>query len=163
MKKLFVCVCIVATGLLIGSTEATAQWSTYRAEAFNIQIDVPDAWNTTVEGDLLESTSDDGSIVLLLYPYKDESISTEELFYMVVEELGFESEGDVQEIEDLNGLHAYLGVGVGDVDGDPVGIVLISATYDENNYIGYIFTNIDAYEGHADTMINIISSLAPLQ
>ncbi len=161
MKKL----CRIAFSLLLlaGCTAsyATAQaWDTYASEEFDIQFDVPSGWITEVDGDILISTGD--GIVLVVAAVKDESISTQDLFKLQVESLDLEAEGEYEEIELLGGMLGIIGSGAGVIEGEVVGIILLAATLDENNYVAYIYALPEAFDEHQDTMVDIITSLAPL-
>lgn len=141
--------------------QATAQgWSTYESEAFGLQFDLPDGWITQVDGDMLVSTGD--GIVMVVGAANDDSIDTYDLFAMMVENMGIEAEGEYEELEMAGGILGVLGTGVGDIEGETVGVVLLAATLDAANYFAYIYATPDAYEANVDTMIDIITSLAPL-
>jgi len=142
-------------------SQATAQgWSTYESEAFGLQFDLPDAWTTEFDGDLLVSTGD--GIVMVVGAANDDSIDTYDLFGMMVENMGFESEGEYEELEMAGGILGVLGTGVGEIEGETVGVILLAATLDAANYFAYIYATPEAYEANVDTMIDIITSLAPL-
>jgi hypothetical protein len=92
----------------------------------------------------------------------DDSIDTYDLFGMMVENMGFEAEGEYEELEMAGGILGVLGTGVGDVEGETMGVVLLAATLDAANYFAYIYATPEAFEANVDTMIDIVTSLAPL-
>ncbi|HMB90471.1 MAG TPA: hypothetical protein VKP65_06470 [Rhodothermales bacterium] len=145
----------------VAATQAKAQgWSTYESEAFGLQFDLPDDWTTEVDGDMLVATGD--GIVMVVGAANDDSIDTYDLFGMMVENMGFEAEGEYEELEMAGGILGVLGTGVGEVEGETVGVVLLAATLDAANYFAYIYATPEAYEANVDTMIDVITSLAPL-
>jgi len=164
MKKIII---LSALALLMSSCLfADVTWSTFQAEDFNIQFDIPDNWTTESKDDetvpTFFATNPKQDIALVLLIYKDESISTEELFDQAVDNLDMELEGEAEQTE-INGLDAWLGVGAGVIEGETAGIVIMAATYDENNYVAYIFTEADAFEKRAEMMEQIINSFAPIE
>lgn len=145
-------------GLL--TVPASAQdWVTYESEAFDIQFDIPDCWETEIEDEMLTATGE--GIVFVLTAVKDESVSTKELFDIQVETMNMEAEGEYEEIELPGGILGVIGSGSGVIDGEVVGVILLAATLDDNNYLVYIFADPDAFEKNEAVMVDIITSLAP--
>ena len=160
-------------GILVASMGAAAfaasqgsSWERYENAAMNISFQVPGGWSTTAGSEdgvpMLTSLSPDESISLVVVAYKDEAIGTEELLDRAIEELDAELEGEAEEL-DINGLHAWMATGVGVIDGGDVGLVIMAATYDENNYVAYVFSDIDVFERNAELMGTIIGTFAPLR
>ncbi len=152
--------------LLAGLLFADVTWDTFQAEDFNIQFQIPENWTVETDDDQdvpsLFATNPKQDIALVVLVYKDESISTEELFDQAVDNLDMELEGEAEETE-INGMNAWVGVGAGLIDDEAAGIVVMAATFDENNYVAYIFTEADAFEKRANLMEQIINSFAPIE
>ncbi|MBN2412690.1 hypothetical protein JXQ31_13455 [candidate division KSB1 bacterium] len=157
---------IIMVFLLTGMVFSAVNWKTFQAKNFNIQFKVPEDWTTETDHDedvpSLLSTSPDEDMALMVYAYKDSTLSTEELFDQAVENLNMELDGDAEETE-INGMQAWLGGGAGKIDDQVVGIVIMAATYNENNYIVYIFTETDVFEDNTDLMEEIINSFSPIE
>lgn len=167
MSKLMQLGGLVALLAIGAASDVRAQeWDTYTSEAFNIAFSIPAGWQTETQADedvpSLVSQSPDGNIVLVVLAYEDEEIGTEALLDNAVDMLDIELEGEAEE-QDLNGLHAWVAVAAGDVEGTDAGIVIMAATYEANNYIAYIFTPAEAFEEHVEIMGAIIDSFAPIE
>ncbi len=167
MKKLSqicltVCVLPVIAGIIVSSTLMVhaQDWVVMESEEFDVQFEVPANWETEAEGDTV--TSYGNGIVFVLTAVKDDSISTEDLFYAQVDALDIDSEGEIDDIELRGGILGILGAGVGEIDGEVVGIMLLAATMDDNNYLAYIFAAPRKFERKADLIADVITSLAPL-
>ncbi|MFT5470275.1 MAG: hypothetical protein ACI8UO_005402 [Verrucomicrobiales bacterium] len=130
------------------------------SEEFDIQFEIPTNWELEIEEDSVAAFGN--GIVFVITAVKDDSITTKELFEIQVETLEMESEGEVEEVELKGGIHGMLGGGAGVIDGDVVGLVLLAATLDENNYLAYIFAEPKKFERQKDLIFNVITSLAPL-
>lgn len=162
-QTLSVCVLLlfVMSNLTLGQ-----EWETYESKEYNIQFDVPAKWKTThgIKKDIpyLESESPDGSVVLFVYVYEDSEISTEELFDKAVDDLDLDLEGEAEE-EEINGLHAWVGEATGKIEGEKVGMFIMAATYDEFNYVAYIFTEEAKFEKNAKVMNKILDSFEPIE
>jgi len=144
---------------LPGSLQAQ-DWVTIESEEFDVQFDIPENWEIEMDGDTV--TAFGNGIFFVLAAVKDDSISTEELFEIQVEQLEVDSEGEVEEVELRGGILGLLGAGAGVIDGEVVGIMLLAATMDENNYLAYIFAAPAKFERKADLLADVITSLAPL-
>ena len=145
---------------------ADMEWTTYQSKEFNLQFDIPDHWQVETDDDAevpsLMAHDEDSQIIMMVLAYKDESISTEDLFDQAVDNLDMEIEGEAEH-GDHNGMDSWFGLGDGTIDDEKVGIVILAATYDENNYVVYIFTPADVYEDNVNIMDTIINSVAPLE
>lgn len=160
MKKLPFVLLIVAFLIGLSASPALAQeWVAYDSEEFDIQFAVPDTWSTEVDGDLLISEGD--GVVFVLTAVKEGSISTEELFFIQVDNLDMDSEIEYEEVEMRGGMLGIIGSGAGTIEGQVVGVILLAATYDENNYLAYVFATPESFEYHEDVMVNVLTSLAP--
>lgn len=135
-------------------------WVTIESEEFDVQFDIPETWEVEIDGDTV--TAFGNGIIFVLTAVKDDSISTEELFEIQVEELEIESEGEVEEIELRGGIIGLFGAGAGIIDDEVMGIMLLAATMDENNYLAYVFAAPKKFERKSDLIADIITSLAPL-
>ena len=161
MKKRYNTALLLALLVGLSTVPATAQeWITYESDVFDLQFDLPARWATEVDGETLTSTGE--GIVFVLTAVKEASISTEELFNIQVETLDIDAEGDYEEIELRGGILGVIGSGAGVIEGEVVGLILLAATLDENNYLAYIFATPETFEQSEDTMVEIITSLAPL-
>jgi hypothetical protein len=134
-------------------------WVTYDSEKFDIQFAVPDYWSTDVDGDLLVSEGD--GVVFVLTAVKEGSISTEELFFIQVDNLDMDSEIEYEEVEMRGGMLGIIGSGAGTIEGQVVGVILLAATFDENNYLAYIFATPESFEAQEGVMVDVLTSLAP--
>jgi hypothetical protein len=167
MKRALSLSCLALAGLLALAPVASAQqWETYQGSAYNIQFDVPATWATTT-GDhdgvpVLTSTSAEGTMALVVYVYKDSSVSTEELMDGAVDDLDLTLSGQATE-EDINGLHAWVAEATGVIEGDEVGMFIMGATYDEDNYVAYVFTEAAKFRQNADVMNRILNSFRPIR
>ena len=160
MKKRVMHVLLPVLFLSLAGTPALAQdWEYFESEKFNIQFAVPTSWSTTVDGDYLISTGD--GIVFVFGSVKDASIGMGELFDIQVATLGFEAEGESEEIELPSGLLSIMGFGAGEIEGQVVGMILLATNLDENNYFAYIYTNAEVFEEYEDVMVDIITSIGP--
>lgn len=141
-------------------------WETYENKDFAIQFQVPGKWKveTSTKNDvpMLEAESPDGSMYLFVYSYEDSSISTEELLDKAVDDLDFTVKGEAKQ-EDINGLDAWVAEATGRMDGLPVGLFIMAATYDDNNYVAYIFTEQKAFDRNAKVMNRILDSFKPFE
>lgn len=149
--------------LLLGLVSMSAQaqdWEYYQSEKFDIQFAVPTSWSTTVDGDYLVSAGD--GIVFVLGSVKDNTIDMGELFNMQVETLGFDSEGEYEELELPSGMYAIMGYGAGAIQNQLVGMILLSTNWGDNNYFAYIYTDPDKIEYYENVMVDIITSIGPL-
>lgn len=167
MKRSLILSSLAILGLLALAPAAWAQqWEAYEATGYNIQFDVPASWSTTTgEHDgvpILTSESTEGTMVLVVYLYKDSSISTEELMDNAVADLGVTLKGQAKE-EEINGLHAWVAEATGTIDGAQVGMFIMGATYDDDNYVAYVFTEESKFTQNADTMNRILDSFRPIR
>lgn len=156
-------------GLLAAALPSAAQaqaMDRYESREFNIGFDVPAGWHTEVSADSevpsLISMSPDESVVLVVLSYEDAEIGTEELLDEAVDFLEVELEGEARE-EEINGLHAWVAAAGGNMEGVDVGMFIMAATHGENNYVAYIFTDVESIEQNADVMNAILDSFAPLR
>lgn len=148
-------------------TNSSAQtWESYEAADYNVKFSIPAEWKTTTgsEGEVpfLESVSKDGEIYFFIFIYKDASISTEQLLDNAVKDLGIKLTGDAAQ-ENLNGMDAWVASAVGMMDNIEVGMFITAATYDENNYVAYIFTPSEYSEKNSEVMNKIIDSIEPMK
>lgn len=152
--------------LFLSGTVSAQQWETYEAADYNIKFSIPGNWKTST-GDqdgipYLEGISADETMSLFIFMYKDASISTKDLLNNAVNDLGIALEGESAQ-ENLNGMDAWVASAAGSIDGVEIHMFIAAATYDENNYVAYIFTSADNSEKNAATMNKILDSLAPLK
>lgn len=99
---------------------------------------------------------------LFIFVYKDASISTKDLLNNAVNDLGIALEGESAQ-ENLNGMDAWVASATGMIEGAEIDMFIAAATYDENNYVAYVFTSAANAENNAATMNRIIDSLAPIK
>ncbi len=130
------------------------------SEEFEIQFAIPESWETEVDGDTV--TSYGNGVVFVLTAVKDNSISTEELFEIQIENLDMDTEGEVEEIELAGGIIGMLGGGAGIIEGEVAVVMLLAATLDDNNYLAYVFAKPKKFDKFEDTIIDVITSLEPL-
>ncbi len=159
-----VCLLVLA---FAASPALAQQWESYSSEKHNIKFSVPGKWKTTSGTNpngvpFLESESPDGSLYLMVYAYTDSSLSTEDLLDKAVDDLGLKLTGEANE-EEINGLHAWVAEATGRIDGQPVGLFIMAATYDEHNYVAYVFTEQSKFDKNADVMNKILDSFAPIR
>lgn len=167
MRKLgraFVCLCVLT---LVASPVLAQQWEWFSSEKHNIKFSVPGKWKTSSGTNangvpFLESESSDGSLYLMVYAYKDSSLSTEDLLDKAVDDLGVKLTGEANE-EEINGLHAWVGEATGRIEGQPVGLFIMAATLDEDNYVAYVFTEQSKFDKNAPVMNKILDSFTPLR
>jgi hypothetical protein len=160
MKKPLFTLLLLAFLIGLAASPALAQsWVTYDSEKFDIQFAVPDYWSTDVDGDLLVSEGD--GVVFVLTAVKEGSISTEELFFIQVDNLDMDSEIEYEEVEMRGGMLGIIGSGAGTIEGQVVGVILLAATFDENNYLAYIFATPESFEAQEGVMVDVLTSLAP--
>lgn len=166
MKKLFGALLLGVLAAALPSAAQAQAMDRYESHEFNIQFDVPASWHTEVSEDseipTLVSVSPEGSVVLVVLSYEGAEIGTEELLDEAVESLEIELEGEARE-EDINGLHAWVAEATGNMEGDDVGMFIMAATYDENNYVAYVFSELDEFDRNAAVMNAILNSFAPLR
>lgn len=155
--SLFLLAVVVGFSALPASAQ---EWITYESETFDLQFNLPAGWETEVDGETLTATG--AGIVFVLTAVKDASISTAELFEIQVETLDMEADGEYEEIELRGGILGVLGSGAGVIEEEVVGMILLAATLDENNYLAYIFALPETFDYYQDTMVEVITSLAPL-
>jgi len=153
--------------LILSHTSAIAQtWESYEAADYNVKFSVPADWKTTtgMEGEVpyLESESKDGEIYFFIFIYKDASISTEQLLDNAVKDLGIKLTGDAAQ-ENLNGMDAWVASATGMMENMEVGMFIMAATYDENNYVAYIFTPAELSDKNSEIMNKIIDSVEPMR
>lgn len=141
------------------------EMDTYESKDFNIKFKVPAQWHTLVKSDkdvpYLESISPDEATYLFVYSYKDSKISTEELLDQQVTMLEMSLKGTKQE-EEINGLHAWVAEATGKIQRMDVGMFIMAATYNENNYVAYIFTDESKFDVNSKMMNAILDSFEPL-
>lgn len=141
------------------------EMDTYEAKSFNLKFDIPQGWETTIDQDedvpSLEADSPDGTISLMVLVYKDDSIIPEDLFNSTTESLDIDIDGEYHQ-EETNDMLAFIGQGSTTIADEKVGIVLMTATYEENNYVIYIFTEYSSFNSNVDIMNKILDSFAPL-
>lgn len=153
--------CVLAAIAICSSIPATAQsLTTFESKEFDVQFDIPSHWETEVDGETLVAAGD--GIVFVITAVKESSVSTEELFSIQVDNLGMDAEGEYEHIELNGGIQGVIGSGAATLDDEPIGVILLAATLDDNNYLAYIFAEPNVFEQHGDTMVEIITSLAPL-
>lgn len=167
MKRSLFVLSISLLMLFIYSFNVSAQsWETFEASDFNIKISIPSNWKTSTGNEdgipYLEATSSDQSMFLFIFVYKDITISTEELLNNAINDLGISIEGEAAN-ENLNGMDAWVAETVGIIDDMEVGLYITAATYDENNYVAYIFTPIEFFYKNSQVMNKIIDSLSPMK
>lgn len=142
------------------------QWETFEAPEYNIKISIPPNWKTTTGTQdgipYLEGISADETMSLFIFVYKDASISTKDLLNNAVNDLGIALEGESAQ-ENLNGMDAWVASATGMIEGAEIDMFIAAATYDENNYVAYVFTSAANAENNAATMNRIIDSLAPIK
>lgn len=140
---------------------------TYSSPEYNIKFSVPSIWitSTGIENDVpfLESQSPEKQIDLFVFVYKDSKISTRELLYATIKEFDVTLNPDVVKHESLNGLDAYYGDFYGTWRGTKVGIIILAAKYEDNNYIAYIETDEKDFDKNGVLMDKIIDSFAPVK
>lgn len=146
--------------LMLPCVLQSEDWVTVESEEFDVQFDIPESWELEFDGDTV--TAFGNGIAFVLTAVKDNSITTEELFEIQVEELEIESEGEVEEIELQGGIIGLFASGAGIIDDEVTGIMLLAATMDENNYLAYVFAAPKKFERKIDLISGIITSLAPL-
>lgn len=134
-------------------------WDTFASEEFDLQFDLPSNWLVEVDGETV--IAEGNGIVFVLGAVKDASISTKELFDIQVETLDMDAEGTYDEIELEGGILGIIGSGAGVVNEEVVGIILLAATLDENNYLAYIFAPPNVFQQNEETMVDVITSLVP--
>jgi predicted Zn-dependent protease len=160
MKKFFLIFLLIATVAFAQS------WEKYTSEEFNIQFEVPGTWQTTtdVESDIpfLEAVSPDETMVLMVYAYKNADISTKDLLSQAVNDLDMALTGEMNE-EDINGLNAWVAEATGMINELKVGMFIMAATYDENNYVAYVFTEEKDFTKNSGVMNKILDSFKPLR
>lgn len=166
MKKPFGALLLGVLAAVLPSAAQAQAMDRYESREFNISFDVPASWHTEASEDSevpsLVSVSPDESVVLVVLSYQDAEIGTEELLDEAVEFLEIELEGEARE-ENINGLHAWVAAAGGSVEGEEVAMFIMAATYDENNYVAYIFTDVESIDQNADVMNAILDSFAPLR
>lgn len=162
MKRSFSLLLLVF--LFLSGTASSQEWEIFEASEYNIKISVPPNWKTstgTQDGiPYLEGISPDETLSLFIFVYKDAGINTQELLNNAVNDLGIALEGESAQ-ENLNGMDAWVASAAGSIDGTEIHMFIAAATYDENNYVAYIFTAADNSEKNAPTMNKILDSLAP--
>lgn len=160
---------VLALGIALASPTAAqtddGTWDTYSSAEFNVQFDVPAGWkvehlrDSDVPG--LIAYSEDRGITLVVLAYKDRSIGTEALLDEAVDLLDMDLAGEAAQ-EELNGFDAWIAEAEGFIDDVEVGLFILAATYDDNNYVAYIFTPIDGFDENAEVMNDILDSFSPL-
>lgn len=160
---LFLSICLI---FLLSNNSLAQKWETFEAQDYNIKISIPSNWKTSagVDGDIpyLESFDPEETVYLMIYVYKDASISTEELLGMAVNDLGIALRGEANN-ENLNGMDAWVAEAEGLINDMEVGMYITAATYDDNNYVAFIFTSIENWDKNFSVMNKIIDSLSPLK
>lgn len=159
-------VCLVAVSV-IASPALAQQWEWYSSDTYNIKFSVPGKWKTTAATNTngvpyLESESPDGTLYLMVYAYTDSSLSTEDLLDKAVDDLDVKLTGEANE-EEINGLHAWVAEATGRIDGQPVGLFIMAATYEDYNYVAYVFTEQKLFDKNADVMNRILDSFTPIR
>jgi hypothetical protein len=156
---------LLAFLIIPGSYCFAQEMDTYEAKSFNLKFDIPQGWETKIDQDedvpSLEADSPDGSISLMVLIYKDASILPEDLFKSTTESLALEIDGEYHQ-EETNDMPAFIGQGSAVIADMKVGIVLMTATYEENNYVIYIFTEYSSFNSNVEIMNKILDSFAPL-
>lgn len=141
------------------------EWDTFESKDFNIKFDVPADWTSAAytESDIpyLESFSPDESMSLIVYAYKSMDISAVDLLRQAADDLGIALVGEANE-KDINGLNAWITEATGILYEVNAGLFIMAATYEDNNYVAYVFSEESRFEKNADTMNKIINSFAPL-
>lgn len=164
MKRSFSLLLLVF--LFLSGTASSQEWEIFEASEYNIKISVPPNWKTstgTQDGiPYLEGISPDETLSLFIFVYKDAGISTQELLNNAVNDLGIALEGESAQ-ENLNGMDAWVASAAGMIEGAEIDMFIAAATYDENNYVAYVFTSAANAENNAATMNRIIDSLAPIK
>ncbi len=162
--RVLLCLAVLAA---VAAPAFAQQWETFSSEAYNVKFSVPGKWKTETTTNkagvpVLEAESPDGSLYLMVYAYKDSSLSTEDLLDKAVDDLGVKLTGEAKE-EDINGLNAWVAEATGRIDGHPVGLFIMAATYDDDNIVAYVFTDQKAFTKNAPVMNRILDSFAPLK
>lgn len=164
MKKKSITI-LLALFIISGNYCFAQEMDTYEAKTFNLKFDIPQGWETKIDQDedvpSLEADSPDGSISLMVLVYKDDSIMPEDLFNTTAEQLDIDIDGEYHQ-EETNDMLAFIGQGSATISDEQVGIVLMTATYEENNYVIYIFTDYSSFNSNVEIMNKILDSFAPL-
>ncbi len=154
-------VILLSASLLFGAFN----WVTYTADEFNIQFDIPSNWEVEIDNDedvpSLMASDPDGEIVFMTMAYKDVNITTEGLFDQAVESLDIAIDGEAEEGEH-NGMDIWYGYGTSVIEHTRVAIIILAATYDENNYITYLFTELNKFDDNEEIMSRIFESYSPI-
>ncbi len=157
---------LLAFFIISGNYCIAQEMDTYQAKSFNLKFDIPQGWETKIDQDedvpSLEADSPDGSISLMVLVYKDESIMPEDLFKLTTESLDIDIDGEYHQ-EETNDMLAFIGQGSTTIADEKVGIVLMTATYGENNYVIYIFTEYSSFNSNVNIMNKILDSFAPFE
>jgi hypothetical protein len=72
-----------------------------------------------------------------------------------------DSEIEYEEVEMRGGMLGIIGSGAGTIEGQVVGVILLAATFDENNYLAYISATPESFEAQEGVMVDVLTSLAP--
>ena len=150
-----------------GTGFAQGSWETFENKDFNIRFQVPGKWKTHTDTNkagvpFLEAESPDGSLYLFVYAYKDASLSTDDLLDKAIADLGMKLKGDAQD-EDINELQALVAEATGSIDGRPVGMFIMAATFEDDNYVAYVFTELAKFDKNTGVMNQILDSFAPIK
>ncbi|QOJ27402.1 MAG: hypothetical protein HRU80_00400 [Ignavibacteriales bacterium] len=157
---------LILAFLFLTGASYSQEWETFEATEYNVKISLPPNWKTSTGSQdgipYLEGISADETMSLFIFVYKDASISTQELLNNAVNDLGIALEGESAQ-ENLNGMDAWVASATGVIEGAEIDMFIAAATYDENNYVAYVFTAAANAQKNVATMNKIIDSLAPLK
>ncbi len=152
---------LLALGLT--SIAQAVEWETYESAPFNVSFDLPDTWDVEIDENTLVASPAEGGLSFVIVGYEDSGIGTEELFEEFVNNIGLDLEGEYEEVADFNGFHAFMGSGAADIGGQAVMIIAAALTMEEDNLVAYVFCHPDLIDENEDLMMEILTSIAPLQ
>lgn len=149
--------------LFLTGASYSQEWDTYESGDYNFSISIPSDWKTsTGEEDgipYLESISPDETLSLFIFVYKDETIGLQQLMDNAISDMGVGIVGEASP-HNLNGLNALVAKAFGNINGVEIDMLVVTATFNENNYVAYTFTASDNYDKNSATMTKIINSLS---
>lgn len=138
-------------------------WEIYTSKPLNVQFEIPPTWKVETDENTLIAMPREGGVSFVVVSYEDDSITTEDLFVQFAEAMDMEVEGEYEEIEDFNGFHAMLGSGVAMVEGEPVMMLMVALTMDEDNHVAYVFCHPDLADENDQLMQDLLLSIRPLE
>ncbi len=175
--SLIICILLLSLPLIVNAqvNPDELEWDVYGSEYYGIQFEIPtDDWIVESDDDdedmsILSANDVDETIFLIVKVFEMEDIDTKELFDIAVEDLGVELENDSWE-EDLNGLDAWIGLGIGVIEAESddeedldIFVWILSASQDDKRYVAYLFCALEDAEYYEDLMIYIMASFMPYQ